>query len=176
MALAFRWEIFAPAKFFLFLVGRYSVRFAPPRGRKSLGGREFAGGSGAILAEYRPGGGTLCEAPGALFVRSSTMLRSEKTSFAQGRLRTDPRPKTEPSSLLEFASGKFCARLWGAPMRSSKSLAFCAIASQDLALIAGEIMGRAGQNGSSLLIFWRAYAAAGLGGVIYRCTVTEILA
>jgi hypothetical protein len=60
--------IFAPAKFFLFLVGRYSANFAPPRPRKSFAGWLLVCGGGAKLPEFRPGGGAKLSPGGALFV------------------------------------------------------------------------------------------------------------
>jgi hypothetical protein len=50
--------IFASAKFFLFLVGRYSANFASPRPRKSFAGWRLVCGGGAKLSEFRLGGVT----------------------------------------------------------------------------------------------------------------------
>jgi hypothetical protein len=50
--------IFAPAKFFLFLVRRNSANSASPRPRKSFAGCTFVRGSGAKLSEFRLGGVT----------------------------------------------------------------------------------------------------------------------
>ena len=56
---------FAPLTFFLFLVGRYSVDFAPPCRHKLSRRLGFVRGGGAIFAGFRPGGGTLFVPGGA---------------------------------------------------------------------------------------------------------------
>jgi len=62
---------FTSANFFFSVVRRYSVEFASSHGGKSLAGQRFVRGGGAILSEFRPGGGTETSMSEALFVTSS---------------------------------------------------------------------------------------------------------
>jgi hypothetical protein len=74
-------RVLSGPKLFLFLVGRYSVSFGPPRGCKLLAGRGFGGRGGPIFAGFRPGGGPLFTRSGTLFVRISVRLSARGCSL-----------------------------------------------------------------------------------------------
>ena len=97
---AFSHTVFASANFFFFLVRRYSGNFASPRVRKSLAGPMFVGGGGAILSEFRLGGGTESSAGEALFV----VLTTVGSSFVGRMERGSQSRKSAASRILTPAA------------------------------------------------------------------------
>jgi hypothetical protein len=63
--------------FFLFLVGRNSVSFAPACPRKSFVARRLLRWGGAKLSEFRPGGGAKLSPGGAKLVRNFAARASD---------------------------------------------------------------------------------------------------
>ena len=107
--------------FFFFLVRRYPVDSASPRGRKSLGGRRFAGGDGAIWSEFRVGGATKPSAGEAKLARRSLL--------PEGTVGKTPRPNASQGPARQagptyrcFASTGMCCWAQGciASMRSAR--------------------------------------------------------
>ncbi len=68
--------VFAPAKFFLFLVGRNSANFAPRGARKLFAAQRLGCGSGAKWPEFRPEGGAKLSLGEALFDGTLGLARS----------------------------------------------------------------------------------------------------